>query len=193
MMTGMGAPWERLWKVWENLGLSPDQCGNPKLTVRDAGFLWISIGRLQALSEILRMYMSNQNTLHSWCIDYCSLSTSKSYYGMQHLINILLCASLHWGEPKKTAGDSTMNVGETEPITWISDRMICIKHSLNVIQFISNLIRAENRRNTQFINGAKELEALLVFPNESGVVSGLNWIPMSFGSICDIWKVWNWC
>jgi len=32
------------------------------------------------------MYKRNQNTLHVWCIDYCSLSTSKSYYNTQHLI-----------------------------------------------------------------------------------------------------------
>ena len=32
------------------------------------------------------MYTSNKNTLHVWCIDYCSWSTSKSYYSTQHLI-----------------------------------------------------------------------------------------------------------
>ena len=29
---------------------------------------------------------SNTNTFHTWCIDYFSFSTSKSYYSTQHLI-----------------------------------------------------------------------------------------------------------
>jgi len=45
VMSGMGAPWERLWKVWEHLGLSPNDFGNPKLTLRDAGFWRIFIRR----------------------------------------------------------------------------------------------------------------------------------------------------
>jgi len=40
----------------------------------------------QALSEILQMYTSHTNSLHVWCIDHCSLSTSKSYCSTQHLI-----------------------------------------------------------------------------------------------------------
>jgi hypothetical protein len=50
---------------------------------------------LQALSDILRMYTINKNTLHVWCIGYCLLSPSKSYYSTQHLSNILLFALLH--------------------------------------------------------------------------------------------------
>jgi len=42
-MTGTGAPWEQLSEVWEHLGLSPNEFGNAKLTLRDAGFLWIFI------------------------------------------------------------------------------------------------------------------------------------------------------
>ena len=38
-MTGTGARCEPLWHVWEHLGLSPNQCGNPKLTLRDAWVL----------------------------------------------------------------------------------------------------------------------------------------------------------
>ena len=30
--------------------------------------------------------LSNKNTLYIWCIDYCSLSTSKSYCSTQHFI-----------------------------------------------------------------------------------------------------------
>jgi hypothetical protein len=85
--------------------------------------------------------------------------------------------------------DSKMKAGIQETITQISDRMISIEYSLNVIHQISHLTRADKRRNTQFIDGAKKLEALLVFPNNSGLASGRYCIPMSFGSICDIYRV----
>jgi len=50
---------------------------------------------LQALSENLRMYTSNKNTLHIWCIDYCSLSTSKWYYSTQHPIqHSIVCIAI---------------------------------------------------------------------------------------------------
>jgi len=39
LTTRTGAPRELLWKVWEYLGLSPNQCGNPKLTLSDAWVL----------------------------------------------------------------------------------------------------------------------------------------------------------
>jgi len=67
--------------------------------------------------------------------------------------------------------DSKMKVGKTETLTRLSDRN-AIEHSLNVIHSISHLIRADKRRNTQFIHGAKKLEVLLVFPNDSGLASG---------------------
>jgi hypothetical protein len=50
--------------------------------------------------------------------------------------------------------------------------MISIVYSLNVIDQISHLIRAGKWRNIHFINGAKGLEAHLVFPNASGLASG---------------------
>jgi len=56
------------------------------ISERCLGPYWCSLKRRQELSEILWMYMSNKNTPHIWCIDYCSLSTSKLYYGTQHLI-----------------------------------------------------------------------------------------------------------
>jgi len=64
-----------------------------------------------------------------------------------------------------------------------------MKHGVNVIHSISHLIKANESRNTQFINGAK-LEALLVFADYSFLASGWNGIPMSFGWICDIY---HWC
>jgi len=39
LKTGTGAPWERLWSVREHLGLSPNPCGNPTLTLSDAWVL----------------------------------------------------------------------------------------------------------------------------------------------------------
>jgi len=52
--------------------------------------------------------------------------------------------------------------------------MISIELSLNLRHYFSHLIRADKLRNTQFINNAKKLEALLVFPNDSGLASGTN-------------------
>jgi len=51
----------------------------------------------------------------------------------------------------------------TETITQLTNRKISIKHAVNVIHFIPNLLRADKSRNTQCINGAKKLEVLLVF------------------------------
>ena len=85
--------------------------------------------------------------------------------------------------------DSKMKVGKPETITWLSNQLISIKHSLNVSHKMSHLIRADKHRNTQFFIGGKKLEALLVFPNNSGLPSGWNWIPMSLGVIGDIYRV----
>jgi len=60
----------------------------------------------------------------------------------------------------------------TETITQLSDRKISIKHDVDVIHSISHLFRANESRNTQFINGAKKLEALLVFVDYLFLASG---------------------
>jgi hypothetical protein len=65
-----------------------------------------------------------------------------------------------------------MNVGKTKILTRLSNRMISINHSLNVINSISHLIRADKRRNTQLINGAKKHEVLIAFPNNLKVATG---------------------
>jgi hypothetical protein len=67
--------------------------------------------------------------------------------------------------------DSKMKVRKSETLTRLSD-WNAIEHSLNVIQQNSHLIRADKHRNTEFIHGAKKLEALLVFPHDSGLASG---------------------
>jgi len=59
-----------------------------------------------------------------------------------------------------------------ETITHLSDRKISIKQGVDVIHSISHLIRVNESRNTQFINGAKMLEALLVFADYSFLASG---------------------
>jgi len=59
----------------------------------------------------------------------------------------------------------------TETITQLSDRKISIKHGVHVIHSISHLIRANESWNTQFINGAKKLEALLVIAGYSFLAS----------------------
>jgi len=86
------------------------------------------------------------------------------------------------------ASDFKMRAGETKTIVRLSDWMISIEHRLNVIDWSCHLIRADKCRNTQFISGAKKLEALVVFPNDSSQAGGWDWIPMTFGSICIIWN-----
>jgi len=60
----------------------------------------------------------------------------------------------------------------TKTITQLSDPTISIKHGADVIHSISHLIGANESRNTQFINGAKKLEALRVFADYLFLVSG---------------------
>jgi len=60
----------------------------------------------------------------------------------------------------------------TETITELSVQKISIKHGVNVIHSISHLIRANESRNAQFINGAKKLEAVLVFADYSFLATG---------------------
>jgi len=59
-----------------------------------------------------------------------------------------------------------------ETITQLSDRKISIKHVVDVIHSISHLIRVNKSRNTQFINGAKKLEVLLVLADCAFLTSG---------------------
>jgi len=74
----------------------------------------------------------------------------------------------------------------TESITQLNDWLISIEYDVNYIYYISHLSRGDEHRNTQFINGAKKMEALLVFADNVSLLSGRNWTPMLFGSIWDI-------
>jgi hypothetical protein len=60
----------------------------------------------------------------------------------------------------------------TETITQLCDQNISIKQGVDAIHSISLLIRANKCRNTQFINGAKKLKALLGFADYSFLASG---------------------
>jgi len=59
--------------------------------------------------------------------------------------------------------------------------MISIEHGVDVIHYFSHLIRAKQSCNSKFINGAKRLEALLVFAEDSYRGSGWNRIPLIIG------------
>jgi hypothetical protein len=87
LMTGTGAQWERFWNILKHLWLLPNQCGNSKLTLRDVQIL-INIHPKDCRTYLRFSWCtaSNKNTLQVWCIDYCSSSTSKSYYSTQHSI-----------------------------------------------------------------------------------------------------------
>jgi len=104
-------------------------------------------------------------------------------------MNIVFIASLHYGTKEK---DKSFwhKCRYTETITWWYSEMISKKHAVDVFHYFSHLIRANECRNTQFINGTKKLEAHLVFADYSYLVSSWNWIPMSFRMICDILQ---WC
>jgi len=60
----------------------------------------------------------------------------------------------------------------TKIITQLSHQKISFKHGVDVIHTITHPIRANESRNTQFINSAKKLEALLVFADYSFLASG---------------------
>jgi len=60
----------------------------------------------------------------------------------------------------------------TETITQQNGRKISVKHGVDVIRSVSHPIRANKCSNTQFINGAKKLEAFLVFADYSFLESG---------------------
>jgi len=143
-------------------------------SARGLGSYVYSFKEWQVLSGNIRMYTRNKNTLHVWCIDYCSLSTSKSYYSTQHLIkhSIVCIATLritkNQGKWFRNESRWNRNNNPTQRL------MISNKHGLNVIHYISHPIMADICRNTQFIKGAKMLEALVVFPNDLSLASVWN-------------------
>jgi hypothetical protein len=59
----------------------------------------------------------------------------------------------------------------TDTVTGLNSQMISIKHGVDVIHYFYHLIRGNECRNTQFNNGAKKLEVLLVFADYSYLAS----------------------
>jgi len=80
-------------------------------------------------------------------------------------------ASLHQGT--KDIDDRVHHHGSyTETVTELRDPMTSMKLGVNVTHYISHLIRADESRNTQFLNGPKKLEALVAFADLLHPVSG---------------------
>jgi len=75
-------------------------------------------------------------------------------------------------ETKETGERLKHKCRYTETITQLSDLKVSLKHGVDVIHSISHHIRANQSRNTQFINHAKKLEALPLFADYSFLVSG---------------------
>jgi len=157
-----GSTLERRRELLVHLGVSPNQRGNHKQTLRDA---WVL---MDIHSEDCRRYLRlfgctwtiDFPQQRMWCMDYCSLSllNHTSRHLLQHCI---LCLATSGKRRKKVRFKHKCR--DTETIPQLSDWKISIKHGVNVIHSISHLIRANESRNTQFINSTKKLEALLVF------------------------------
>ena len=134
------------------------------------GLYGYSFGGLQKLSETLWMYMSNQlpstaNMMHGLLF----IITSESYSPSSST----LCFVPRYIKEMKENGERFKHKPRyTETITQLSDRKISIKDGVDLIHSISLLIEANESRNTQFINGTKKLEALLVFADYLFLASG---------------------
>jgi hypothetical protein len=125
------------------------------------------------------MFMSNRlpltaNVMHGLLL----IITSESYQPSS-------CSTLYFvpryiTETKEKGERFKYKPQYTEITTQLSNRKISIKHDVNVIHSISHLIRANECRNIQFINGVKKLEALLVFADYSSAKSEIGfrkWTP----------------
>jgi len=176
--------------LWVHLAVSPIQRGNHTHTLSD---VWVLVNiyvkdcrHHLRLSECTQAIYFLQWRL--WCLAYCSLSllNHTSYHLLQHFIFYL--AKLR---TQRKRGVISHKHRYSKTITRLSNWMITAKHAVKVIQYFSHLIRANETWNTQFINNANPLEALHVFPDDSYLMSGWNWIQMLFASICDIYQRWN--
>jgi len=99
--------------------------------------------------------------------------------------NILFFALLHsgiWEKCKRFTNKSRY----AKRITPLNNWMTSTKHGVNVIWNMFHPIRANVRRNTQFINGVKMLQALCASADYWDLGSVQSWNPMLYHSICDI-------
>jgi len=89
--------------------------------------------------RLSRCTPSNRNTLHVWCIDYCSLSTSKSYYSTQHLIqySIVCIATLRRtkesGKWFKNETSKNRNHNPTKRSEWYQSNIVSMSSTKSPI------------------------------------------------------------
>jgi len=88
LMTGRGEQWEQLWNIREHLGLSPNQCGNPILTLRDAWNL------MNIHLKDCRLYRR-----FSRCTQAIGIPPQRMMHRLLFIIDIkiiLQCPASHW-------------------------------------------------------------------------------------------------
>jgi len=135
------------------------------------------------LSANTRAWITPNGEYHAWIIVH--------YHYLSILIlainffNFLFVASLYYWTKDKDEWFKH-KYGYTKTVTRLSNWMTSLKQGVNAIHYFSHHIRADESRNTQFMNSAKKLEALLAFANNLYLVGGWNLIPMLFSLICDI-------
>jgi len=141
------------------------------------GCLWIFIQRTAGMiwdaPDVHKQSISLNGEYDAWIVVHYHLRIILAII----FFNIVFFASLHWGTKEREEWTKQQHM-YTETIIWLSDRMLSIKHGVNVIHSISHLIRADESRHRQFIHSANKLEVLLVFADYLYLVSGRNWIPM---------------
>jgi len=76
-------------------------------------------------------------------------------------------------------------------MTRLSIPMISRTQSVNVIHYVTNLIRADTCGHAKVINSTQKHETLSEFADFSYMVCGRNWIAISFGMMCDIYQRYN--
>ena len=177
------------WSARENFGCTWE-CRQSNLGITSKlwempGFWWIfilrSAGVIWDSPDVHKQSISLIGEYDAWI--------SVHYYPWIILaivfFHFAFFALLHQG-PKEKCKWFKHKRRHTETITLLSNWMRSNIHGVNVIHSISHLIRSDESRKTQCINGAEMLEALLVFADYTHLANGWGWIPMLFRSICDI-------
>jgi len=132
----------------------------------------------KAFAETRWMYMANE------------LSYIINSIAFLHMLTLSSSTIYFWHfdfkKPKQTASDSDMNSGATKWYPVHAIEWYLSKHGLNFIHWISHLLGVQESWNMQFITRFKNPNSLHVSPDNSFLVSQVNWIQMMFGLICDI-------
>jgi len=119
-----------------------------------------------------------------WCMDYCSLSLLN--HTCCHLLQHSIFLPHYIKEIKEKGNWFKYKRRNTKTISLLQDRMIPIKRCVDVIHHFSHLIRANECKNIQFINGARKVEVLILFAEYLSLARGSSGICMMFGSSCKI-------